>query len=85
MTVLTKGCASKRKEEKFEKKAPKVPKLEKKTKPKWKLQAEGGLRPAAWQLHTPYKLTPKPDPHSTLSNIHPKHSSTGNVPNTFHS
>lgn len=34
VTVLTKGCASKRKEEIFEKKAPKVPKLGKKKKAK---------------------------------------------------
>lgn len=41
VTVLTKGCASNRKEKTFENKAPKVPKLgKKKKKPKWKLQAE---------------------------------------------
>lgn len=55
VTALTKGCASKRKKNKFEKKAPKVTKLGEKKKPKWKLQAEGGFRPAARYPHVPHQ------------------------------
>lgn len=52
VTVFSKGHASKRKKDKFNKKAQKVTKLGLNLN---FCQAEEGFRPTAWYLYVPYK------------------------------